>query len=107
MAVETSTILAIIAAIGCVGGIIARDRYIASMMVNGDKAVRDAMDKRIDVVHERVNKTRDEFVRREDLDGHLVRIEKTITSMHEEQKETNRRIDNFLAAIAQNTSHTS
>lgn len=82
-----------------IGGAIARDRYISASISAGDKAVRDEMDKKIDVVHERVNKTRDEFVRRDDLDGHLARIEKSIAGMHDEQKITNKRIDEFMTEM--------
>jgi hypothetical protein len=89
----------IISMVTLVGGIIARDRYISASISTGDKAVRDEMDKKVGVLHERVNNTRDEFVRRDDLDGHLGRIEKTINSMHEEQKETNKRIDGFMAEM--------
>lgn len=88
-----------------VGGAIARDRYISASIATGDKAVRDEMDKKIDVVHERVNKTRDEFVRRDDLDGHLARIEKSIAGMHEEQKITNKRIDEFMTEMVKHAKH--
>lgn len=103
MEIDSTAIVVLVGVIGCIGGIIARDRYIASTIANGDKAVRDEMDKKIDVVHERVNKTRDEFVRRDDLDGHLSRIEGTIKSMHEEFKGTNKRIDDFMTAVVNGT----
>jgi hypothetical protein len=86
--------------IACIGGIIARDRYLSAAIVSGDKAVREELDKKIDNCHERVNKTRDDFVRRDDLDSHMTRIEKSITGMHDEQKEMNKRIDTFMTALA-------
>lgn len=85
--------------VACVGGIIARDRYLSATIVSGDKAIREEMDKKIDVCHERINKTRDEFVRRDDLDAHMTRIEKSIAGMHDEQKGTNKRIDEFMTAM--------
>lgn len=116
MDIDTSLIVAVVAVLGCVGGVIARDRYIAGTITNGDKAVRDEFDRKIaamkadcdkdaNVLHERINKTRDEFVRRDDLDGHLARIEKSISGMHEEQKGTNKRIDEFMTAMASNNGH--
>lgn len=37
-------------------------------------------------VHTRINDVRDKYVRRDDLDGHLRRIEKSIDDMREEQR---------------------
>jgi hypothetical protein len=33
-------------------------------------------------IHERINRVRDEFVRRDDLDGHLARIDKQFDAVH-------------------------
>ena len=87
-----------------VGGIIARDRYLLLTISTGDASLQKELDRRTDVLHERVNKTRDEFVRREDLDGHLQRIEGAMRGMHEEQKGTNKRIDEFMNAMVKNGS---
>lgn len=117
MDVNTEVIVVIVAVLGCIGGVIARDRYIGSTIANGDKAVREECERKINsvkadcdkdtsVLHERINKTRDEFVRRDDLDGHLARIEKSISGMHEEQKGTNKRIDEFMTAMASSNGHT-
>ena len=35
-------------------------------------------------LHERINRVRDEFVRRDDLDAHMARIEKTMVEMRAE-----------------------
>jgi uncharacterized protein with von Willebrand factor type A (vWA) domain len=81
----------------CVGGVVARDRTILRLISEGDSKVQAATEKKMDVLHERVNKTRDEFVRRDDLDGHLSRIEKSIGIMHEEQRDMNKRLNEFIA----------
>lgn len=78
-----------------VGGIIARDRYVLNLISTGDKAVEG----KVDIVHERINKTRDDFVRRDDLDSHMKRIEGNLEKMYTEQRETNQRIDGFMAAM--------
>lgn len=100
MLLDTDIVILTFGFVACIGGLIARDRYISAAITSGDKAVRDEMSRDIGVCHERINKTRDEFVRRDDLDGHLARIEKNIVGMHNEQKETNKRIDEFMTAIA-------
>ena len=87
-----------------IGGIIARDRFILTMINNGDKSVADEADRKVAIVHERVNKTRDEFVRRDDLDGHLQRMEASMKGMHDEQRETNKRIDEFMTRMVKNGS---
>lgn len=40
-----------------------------------------------------------EYVRRDDLSDHIVRIEKSVDAMMEEQCRTNERIDKILAAV--------
>lgn len=97
----------------CVGGLIVRDRALLALITNGDKTTHDSLEKKIEFVlqsddakiaalHERVNKIRDEFVRRDDLDQHLGRIEKNLNQMYIEQRETNQRIDGFMSAMVGN-----
>lgn len=100
MLLDTDVAVLLFGFVACIGGLIARDRYISAAIATGDKAVRDEMIKETGVCHERINKTRDEFVRRDDLDGHLARIEKSIAGMHDEQKGTNKRIDEFMTVMA-------
>ena len=101
MDTDFSTVLVgwVFSVIAMIGGIIARDRYMTASVATGDKAVRDEMDKKINILHQRVNNTRDEFVRRDDLENHLSHIERVVESMHEEQKATNARIDGFMAEL--------
>lgn len=59
------------------------------------------------VLHERVNRIREElareFVRRIDLDGHLGRIDKSLIDLREDQKnaqnETHKRLDTLILAM--------
>jgi len=94
-----------------VGGVIARDRAITNMIhTNHDentKAIKDGDD----VLHERINRTRDDlsnhYVKRTDLDGLIQRIEKSVTEMRqemrEERRDTNQRLDAVLSAISNGT----
>lgn len=71
-----------------VGGIILRDRQVMATIQDGD-----------DKLHHRVNETRDQYVRRDDLAVHLQRIEKTVDEMRiemREQRRTNERLDTTL-----------
>lgn len=72
-----------------VGGAIVRDRQVMKAITDGDKEL-----------HARVNDVRDEYVRRDDLDGHLVRLERSMQAIVEGQKETNKRIDELLVSLA-------
>lgn len=45
-----------------------------------------------DKLHERINRVRDEYVKRIDLDGHLGRIDQTLREMRDEWREMNRTI---------------
>jgi uncharacterized protein YicC (UPF0701 family) len=58
-------------------------------------------------LHSRVNRIRDElgsdFVRKDDLDGHLTRIEKNIDNLRSEaaaaQKQTHERLDKIITSV--------
>ncbi|WP_421089690.1 hypothetical protein [Pseudochrobactrum sp. MP213Fo] len=58
-----------------------------------------------DALHERINRTRDDYVRRVDLDGHVSQLRESMKELKEEAREsgreTNKRLDQVLAALAQ------
>jgi hypothetical protein len=104
MAGDYVSLMVLIGMIGAVGGIIARDRAIGGMIVSGDKSVHDDLGRKLDIMHERINKTRDEFVRKDDLDAHVTRMERMMEHMYEEMKGTNQRIDNFMSNMVRERS---
>lgn len=57
-----------------------------------------------DRLHERVNRVRDEYVRRDDLDGHLQRIDGNVNELRREiregQVDTQRRLDRLLDRVS-------
>lgn len=81
-------ITTLVAFFALVGGIIVRDRQVHKAISDGDEKL-----------HERLNKVQSEYVRRDDLNGHIQSIENSVNQMREEQRETNRRIDALLAAM--------
>jgi low affinity Fe/Cu permease len=54
-------------------------------------------------LHERINRVRDEYVRRVDLDSHLHRLDEAVKELRDETREgtreTNRRLDAVLSAL--------
>lgn len=82
-----------------IGGLLTRDRQLNQTIQTGD----DGAHKRIDEVHERINRTRDDYVRRVDMDGHLNRIEANMREIRDETRhqhaETNKRLDSLLAEL--------
>lgn len=58
-----------------------------------------------DQLHERVNRVRDDYVRRVDLDGHVSQLREGMKELKDETrdsaKETNKRLDQVLAVLAQ------
>lgn len=56
-----------------------------------------------DQLHERVNRVRDEYVKRVDLDGHMARMEASVKELREETREgtreINRRLDQVLTTL--------
>lgn len=77
-----------------VGGIVVRDRQVHRSIAEGDAAL-----------HARVTKVQEEYVRRDDLNGHIASIENGLNQMREEQRETNRRIDALLTAMTKQASN--
>ena len=78
--------------VALIGGIIARDRQLTTLIKTGD-----------DQLHERINRTRDDYVRRDDLAQHNARMREDMQQLREEmhkgREEQNRRLDSILAAI--------
>lgn len=75
-----------------VGAIVASHRWTTDKIQKGD-----------DALHERVNRVRDEYVCRVDLDTHMARIETNVRELREESREgtreINRRLDTMLTAL--------
>ena len=80
---------ALIGLVTAVGGLIVRDRQVMKAINDGDEKL-----------HDRINNVQANYVRRDDLNGHIQSIENNVRSMREEQRETNRRIDAVLGALA-------
>lgn len=101
MLIKVITMLLLIG--GFIGGLIARDRALRDKFDTKIDSVEKTVNDKTEALHERINRARDDFVRRDDLDKHLTRIERTvesgINSMSTEIKGTNARIDNLMAAI--------
>jgi len=68
--------------------------------------VETRLNKRVDDFHNRINEMRDQYVRREDLNGHMTNIENVLKSMQTEQRATNSRIDQFITLMAAQPKHT-
>jgi hypothetical protein len=88
----TELFAAAAAAAATIGGFIVRDRQVAKTIADGDAEL-----------HQRVNKVRDEYVRRDDLTGHITRIETMLIAMRDEQRRTNERIDSLLVKLVEQT----
>lgn len=75
-----------------VGTIIATFRHLAGRISNGDAEL-----------HARINKVREDYVRRADLDGHIQRLDRNVDDLREEirqsRTETNQRLDTLIAAM--------
>lgn len=84
---------AVVSVVGLIGGVIVRDRYVMKTITDGEKEL-----------HARINKVRDDFVRKDDLDGHLTRIDSNIkelkSGLKENGTEMNRRLDKIIAAVS-------
>lgn len=66
--------------------VIARDRSLMAMIGDAKEAARRAATDVARELHERVNRVREEYVRRDDLDGHLQRIDQRINELRADQR---------------------
>ena len=55
------------------------------------------MSAKIAKTHERIDEVKDRYVRRDDLDGHLTRLDSTVHEIREEMRENHRQV---LAALS-------
>ncbi len=78
--------------VAIIGAFLLSHRYTSDKIQTGDNAL-----------HERINRFRDEYVRRDDLDGHLARVEGSVKDLREESREgtreINRRLDQVLTTL--------
>jgi len=90
-----------------VGGVIARDRQLTNMIHTNHTENTEAIKQGDDELHHRINKNRDElsdkYVRRVDLDAYMSRLDKSIsdvrTDLRDSRIETNNRLDAILVAV--------
>lgn len=76
---------------------------IIAAIVASHRSTGDKIQKGDDALHERINRVRDEYVRRVDLDGHMARMETNVKELREEgregTREINRRLDQVLTTL--------
>lgn len=87
-----------------VGKIESGDRDLSTKIDRESAALSGGMKAADDALHERVNRVRDEYVRRTDLDGHIQRLEKNVDDLRKDIKqsrsEMNERLDRIITAMA-------
>lgn len=59
-----------------------RDTSLMTMIAGAKEDMGRQIKDAADPLHERVNRIRDEYVRRDDLDAHLARVEKRFDEIH-------------------------
>lgn len=88
---------------GFIGVIAAIVGTIVTLNRSTHKAISDGDNQ----LHERVNRVRDEYVRRVDLDSHMTRIETNVKELRDENREgtreINRRLDTVLTTLQPKT----
>ena len=92
-------VTALMSAVAVIGGLLMRDRHVLALIRKGDEANAKAIQDASGQLHERVNRIRDEYVRRDDHDRAYDALKELITSMREEQRYTNQRLDQVLARL--------
>lgn len=76
-----------------------RDRSLLQMIAGVKDDAANMITKATDPLHERVNRVRDEFVRRDDLAAHLDRVEKQFDDIKGELRRTSENTDRKLDDI--------
>lgn len=91
--------LSVTVMLGAIGLLIAAFRVLSGRI----DTTKDEAKKGDDALHERINRVRDEYVKRIDLDGHMARMETNVKELREETREgtreINRRLDQVLTTL--------
>jgi hypothetical protein len=76
---------------------------IGGMLVAAYQKMTTRIDGKTDALHERVNKIREDFVRRDDMDKHMIRFDGNVNELRREirasHEDTNRRLDALLERL--------
>lgn len=87
-----------------IGKIDSGDSNLSKKIDNESAALFAGMKEANEALHERVNRVRDEYVRRTDLDGHIQRLEKNVDDLRSDIKqsrhEMNDRLDRIITAMS-------
>lgn len=78
-----------------------RDATLVTMIGQNREAASEQIKDATDPIHDRINRVRDEYVRRDDLDGHLRRIDKQMDEL-----KTEVRIGNQIQSAKITSMHT-
>jgi len=93
----------LIALIGLAGTIVG----IIVAIIASHRTTSDKIQKGDEALHDRINRVRDEYVKRADLDSHMARIEANVKELREENREgtreINRRLDQVLTTLRPGT----
>lgn len=83
--------------------LIAAFRALSGKIEKGNSELAKGIKDGDDHLHERVNRVRDEYVKRVDLDGHMTRMETNVKELRDENREgtreINRRLDTVLSTL--------
>ena len=75
-----------------VGGVVTRDRQVA-------KQIRDVENR----MHDRINKVKDDYVKRSDMEAGMARVSDDVSKLRDEirddRQETNRRLDTIIQNV--------
>lgn len=86
-----------------IGWLVKEMRALAANLTAEAAGLRTAITVGDNALHERVNKVRDEYVRRDDLDGHLQRIDGNVNELRREiadgQREMTKRLDAIVERL--------
>lgn len=70
-----------------------------SMINTMQTGLKDQIEAKTAPLHERVNRVRDEYVRRDDLDGHLSRMEKQFDDIRSEMRRGSAQVEQRLNEV--------
>lgn len=78
----------------------ARDRSHTQAIAGVKDDMAREIKSSVDPLHERVNRVRDEYVRRDDLDGHLARLDKRFDEMNAHVQRSHSYVEKRLDEIS-------
>lgn len=73
--------------------------FFSTALIGAFRSLSAKMAERSGEIHKRIDDVKDKYVRRDDLDGHLNRIDRTVQEVREEMRDQHKQVMDALTRL--------